>query len=347
MPADAAQAGDAGAPVDAGARRPDASGADLDAATGADAAPGWTEVRGLIHMHSAYSHDGCDEEGVDDAGVVNQSCVDELRAMPCENHLSFVALTDHPSNMKAHSMLEDLLYQPGDELVRDAQDQPVGNLVTCPDGHPVLFMVGFESTHTAPLGLHRVPQDETLFGPLLDSVPLAEAQARVQGLKDLGAVAAIVHSEETDLSAQQLLDSGVEAMEWYNVHASILALTGSDQIGGKALAVFDLLKKFEPFLLGSKSGADPDLVSLALLPEMPMGGIDKWNEVQRTRRVTGMLGSDIHRNVSVDPVCSGAWQYVCQGAAALYPSTLTLLVNGGPLILSDGQRLDSYARIGR
>ncbi|HEY3450660.1 MAG TPA: hypothetical protein VGK67_30165 [Myxococcales bacterium] len=345
----AAQHADAASSADAAALAgSDAATPGLDAAEpGPDAGPAWTEVRGLVHMHSAYSHDGCDSQGFDDAGVLNRSCVDELRAMPCDNHLSFVALTDHPSNMKEHTLLEDLLYQAGDQLALDGQGEPIGNLITCPDGHQVLFMVGFEGTHTAPLGLHRVPQDPALFGSLVDSAPLAENQATVQGLKDLGAVAAIVHSEEPDLSAQRLLDSGVEAMEWYNVHASILALTGSDQIGGEALAVLDLLKSFEPFLLGSKSGANPDLLFLSILPNMPAGGFDKWNQVQLTRRVSGMLGSDIHRNVSVDPVCSGAWKYVCQGAAALYPNTLTLLVNGGPVVLSDGDRLDSYGRIGR
>src|SRR5262249_33750099 len=53
-----------------------------------------------------------------------------------------------------------------------------------------------------------------------------------------------------------------------------------------------------------------------------------------------------HQNVSVAPLCKGAVaQAACQLAGAAYPNVLTALANGGPLLLDDGQRIDSYARV--
>ncbi|MFH1438556.1 MAG: hypothetical protein ABIJ56_22800, partial [Pseudomonadota bacterium] len=76
-------------------------------------------------------------------------------------------------------------------------------------------------------------------------------------------------------------------------------------------------------------------------------GFDKWREVQEMRPITGTLGNDAHRNVGVDPVCSGIMQPVCEAVAMLFPNSLTLLITGGSIILSDGDRVDSYARISR
>ena len=55
----------------------------------------------------------------------------------------------------------------------------------------------------------------------------------------------------------------------------------------------------------------------------------------------------MHQNVSVDPLCTGTWSIACGIAAELYPNALTLLASGGEIVLNDGDRLDSYARIER
>jgi hypothetical protein len=237
----------------------------------------------------------------------------------------------------------------GDELLYDG-DVPIANRITCPDEHVVLFAVGYESTHTLPLGLHRHVAPEFYAG-LTDADPLADASALVAALQTAGAVVGVAHSEENDLSAARIIEVGLDAMEWYNPHGNFKTALGGDSIGGDPQAVFDLLEGLLPFMAGSNSGAHPDLVYLKLLPAWPVEGFAKWREVLRGRPITGLFGSDVHQNVSVDPICAQndpLLQAACVAAAeAVLPEALAGLVDGGTLTMSDGERLDSYARIFR
>lgn len=303
-------------------------------------------VRGLIHMHSPYSHDACDGHGLE-GGVPDAVCMAELRAAPCIAGLDFVALTDHPDYMRDYPLEDDMLYMPalGDSLVMDGDD-PVANRVDCPDGSEVMFTVGFESNHSMPLGFRRHMPSPDLYEGIDDTTPLDRALELNAAVEAAGAVKGVVHSEGPEISAGRIDEAGFEAMEWYNTHANIMELIGGDTITGEPADVINTLGILEDFLIGS-SGPHPDLVLVAALPMMPMEGFAKWEEVQRGRPITGLLGSDAHRNVSVDPVCSGIWQTLCELLATLYPSTLTLLISGGAIVLNDGDRIDSYQRIAR
>ncbi len=99
-----------------------------DAST-ADAGPPspYTETRGLIHMHSIYSHDACDGEGFT-SGKPNLQCLKELREAVCQNGFDFMFLTDHPSNMKDYTLQQDMLHDAaaGDTLVLD-KGKPIAN----------------------------------------------------------------------------------------------------------------------------------------------------------------------------------------------------------------------------
>ena len=168
----------------------------------------WPARRGVLHVHSPFSHDACDGEGLKD-GVPNKPCADDLRAAACEVGLDFVLLTDHPSFMQDYPF-EDLLgARKGDELLYDG-NVPVANRITCPDDHVVLFAVGYESTHTLPLGLHHHVAAEFYAG-LTDDAPLADASALVAALQGAGAVVGIAHSEEDDLSAARIIEIGLDA----------------------------------------------------------------------------------------------------------------------------------------
>ncbi len=326
-----------------------------DPATGdnapADSDPGlpvWREVRGVVHVHSPYSHDACDGNGLS-AGEPNASCLADLRLAACAAGLDFVALTDHPSFMRDYAFTADLLYNPnaGDALV-DGSSGPLANRLHCPDGHTVLVTVGYEATHTMPLGLeHHVAAAH--YAGLTDATPLSDAQALVGALEAAGAVTAIAHSEESDLSAARILEAGIDAMEWYNPHGNFKTALGGDTVSGDATQVLGLLGDFGPFVQGSTSQAHPDLVYLLLLPSWPQAGFDKWREVLRTRTVTGLLGSDVHQNVAVAPLCTQSdplQQAACIAAAeALLPPWLASLIGGGTIVLSDGQRLDAFARV--
>lgn len=320
-----------------------------EASTGAPQEPDpWTVHRGIMHLHSPYSHDACDGAGLMD-GVPNPGCLADLRAALCDTGLDFALLTDHPAHMQEHPFEQVLLYSEadGDELVM-TRDGALANRLRCPDDRRVLLAAGYESTHTMPLGLHH-HVDAKLYAGLTDAVPLAEAKALVEGLKAGGAVVAMAHSEEDDLSAARIVEVGLDAMEWYNPHGNFKTVLGGDSISADPAQLLELLQGLLPFMAGSKSGAHPDLVYLRLLPSWPVEGFKKWREVQRSRAVTGILGSDVHQNVAVAPICDNpnpVLQTACVAAAqAVLPEALAGLVTGGTIDMSDGGRLDSFARI--
>jgi hypothetical protein len=324
------------------------------------------EARGLIHMHSIYSHDGCDSQGFIN-GKPNTQCLKELRDAVCANGFDFMFLTDHPSNMKDYTLQQDVLYDAaaGDKLVLDKSGKAIANRVTCSGGQQVLISAGFEAEHMMPLGLHAMPPTPTssLYDGVTDSTASSKVQAQVAGLKALGAVVAMVHSEETNISASTIDAGGFEAMEWYNIHASILQLLSKDLLSvdvKNIAALTELVKKLValgPFVTKSASAPHPDLVYLLLLDKLPQGGFDKWRAVQKKRHITGVLGSDIHRNVTVDgSMCAGALQLVCVGGLALVESAMgvklpaaikNVLLKGGTIDLTDGDRVDSYDRLMR
>ena len=85
------------------------------------------EIHGVVHMHSPYSHDACDGQGLT-AGVPNASCLADLRAAPCKDGLDFIALTDHPAHMNEYEPTQNVLYDAaaGDVLVKDATGAVIG-----------------------------------------------------------------------------------------------------------------------------------------------------------------------------------------------------------------------------
>lgn len=322
-----------------------------DATTGAPVDPDpWALRRGIMHLHSPYSHDACDGAGLKN-GVPNAPCLADLRAALCETGQDFAFLTDHPVHMQEHPFDRVLLYSQseGDELVM-TREAALSNRMRCADDRRVLVSAGYEATHTLPLGLHH-HVDAKLYASLTNEVPIEEAKALVAGLKAGGAVVAMAHSEESDLSAARIVEVGLEAMEWYNPHGNFKTVLGGDSISADPAGLLELLQGLLPFMAGSKSGAHPDLVYLRLLPSWPVEGFSKWREVQRSRAVTGILGSDVHQNVAVDPLCDNdnpVLQAACVAAAqAILPEALAGLVTGGTIDMADGRRLDSYARIMR
>lgn len=323
----------------------------------------YQEVRGLIHLHSIYSHDGCDDQGFIN-GQPNTQCLQELRDALCTEKFDFVMLSDHPSHMSDYTLVEDMLHEAaaGDQLVQH-QGKPIANRITCSNGHQALVSVGFESKHMMPLGLFDKPSMDDLYLGIDDSSDLTQVKQQVQALKDLGAVVAMVHSEEPDISASVIDDGGFEAMEWYNIHANFSTLIGKDTLSADVNNIPQLttlvskILGLNDFMTNDPSGSHPDLVYLLFLDVMPTEGFDKWRTVQQSRSITGILGSDIHRNVVVDAsMCAGVMQLVCAGALALVEGSLgsplsdgikNLLLQGGNIIMSDGERVDSYARLMR
>src|SRR5438067_11991814 len=61
---------------------------------------GLTPARGIIHLHSPYSHDACDNHPRDaTTNAPNEACLEDLRTALCVDKIDFAALTDHDDTM--------------------------------------------------------------------------------------------------------------------------------------------------------------------------------------------------------------------------------------------------------
>jgi len=262
-------------------------------------------------------------------------------------------------------MTEILLYDAvkGDKLVQH-NNQPIASLMKCPGGHQVLISAGFEAKHMMPLGLHRQLTEDKYYGGVDDQDPMTWINEQVKALKDHGAVVSMVHSEEKDISASTIDKGGFEVMEWYNIHANFSVILDKDIIKldieniPRLTSLLTTLVNLKDFLLGTTNGPHPDLIYLTILNSLPWSGFEKWQQVVKSRPITGVLGSDIHQNVSIDAsICNGPiGQLACTTAINLVADSLgikipaivsQLLISGGKIVLSDGDRIDSYQRLMR
>ncbi len=309
-------------------------------------------LRTVVHIHSAFSHDACDNWITDHDGDVNQTCIGQLRAALCASGLDVAFLTDHPARMKDHTF-EELLFiekTKGDvPVLKDGA--PIANRIQCPAGsglpaHELEIMVGYETTHTMPVGLYRHYTDTTSEGQAdNDDVPFALARAAIDNAHAVGGIVVNAHSEEDSISAQRLIDVGVDAMEIYNLHANFLTITGQGSSGLKPN--IGRVLKLENFLGDAATSPDSDLALMVMLDIQPEQAFLKWQAVLGQKHVTGLLGNDVHQNVVLPQLCAVGSDYagLCDGLKDQYPKLTKLLTDGGPVILSDGKRIDDYTRM--
>jgi hypothetical protein len=342
--------------ADAGSTSPDGGSPDAGLTSpDAGSKPEWQTVRVALHLHSAVSHDACDGHSRDGGALasLDQTCLAELKDALCASRIDVALLTDHPRYMDARPFDEALLYQPerGETLLDPTSDGATGVRLPCPNGADALLAAGFEGTHTMPLGLHHHLGAADYGTPTDSTTAPADAESLLSSVHAAQGIYFTAHSEGPDLPAALLETVPTDGMEWYNVHGNFLALFSGDVIGqatdlAHIADLIDALRGLEPFLAGSPD-AQPDLVYLSLLEAgFPEAGLEKWYEVLGHRFIAGGLGNDVHQNVSVKPLCQGAAaQAICAAVAGAYPNLLTALAAGGTLQLSDGERIDSYARV--
>ena len=238
---------------------------------------GLREVRGLIHAHTAYSHDACDGEPFDKEGKINVACIEDFRRDICTVGHDFVFMTDHPTHFKDHPFPDVLHYNAaaGDKLV-ERNGKAIANQMACKDGHTVLLIPGTEGGMMA-VGLDGHIEDETLRAKTYGGDDLAAREAFIAA----GAHVLAQHTE--DWTAAQLGEAGWAGFEMYNLHANMMA-----RIKEAGLMV--------PTMLNEKETMEPDLLLLPLVEEDPRY-LKTWAEVAEAghRRVTTM-GTDCHRN---------------------------------------------------
>jgi hypothetical protein len=272
-------------------------------------ARGLIDVRGLVHAHSVFSHDACDDAPRDEqTGALNASCLEDFRRGVCQARHDFVMLTDHAAHFKEYEFPEVLLHQPehGDELVMRGGD-PVANWAGCEDlasatpenraawSGRTLLMAGSE-TGPMPVGLERhlgTTADER------DAAYQTKSAAAVDALHQVGAVVLAAHTE--DWSPDELLALGLDGFEMYNLHAN--AILGA---GG----VFQVAK----YASDPEASITPDLALLPIVGE-DHRYLERWGSVlARGGHPVTTMGTDCHRN-------------------------------SFPMLLSDGERIDSYRRM--
>ena len=315
---------------------------------------GWLLGKTVVHIHSAFSHDACDGE-VSKTGNLNQTCLGQLRDGLCAAGLDVAFMTDHPSTMNDRKF-EDLLFfdaAKGDKLV-GPDKAPYGNVMQCPatlawPAHELVVTVGFEATHLMPVGLHsHVTMTAMEGGNLSDDVTLADARARVDMAHAAGGLVVNAHSEQDEIGWQRLVDLGVDAMEIYNIHANFNTVLGkSSGVSGAPKLNLGRIFELENFLGDPKDSPDPALLLMVMLDLQPEAAFTKWQQVLAHKHVTGVIGNDVHQDVTLDAYCGpgGQFEGACDGFKDQYPHLVKLLTEGGTPMLADGARIDSYPRM--
>ncbi len=323
-----------------------AEGIGADSTTDASDAPfpldptqrGQVELRGIIHLHSALSHDGCAPDGYEDNGGPDPDCLAELRAAPCASGIDFMMMTDHPGHLKDHSYLEGIQHQEGDEVAKDKDGKPFANRITCPEGSLVphtWVYYGTEGSKNMPVGVSGPDVPPEIYSVSYgDSTPLEEVQAAVAKAHELDGIALAVHTEESNISAERIAAVPLDGMEVYNLHANLMA----------ALENLDTLFKLDKFLAGAEGGPASDLSVMLFLDQVDKS-VEKFDWVSARVRLASVVASDIHRNVEIPALCPGGIEgSVCEGFAKDYPNFATFAMKGGAVTLADGDRMDSWGR---
>lgn len=267
---------------------------------------GLVPARGIVHLHSVYSHDACDGAPRDGSGVPNEPCLQDLRTALCTDRIDFANLTDHDGSMADEAFGTLFNMRGSDQPVLDpATGDQIASRMTCDDGHQVLWTVGGENDLMPIMLHHHVPGDAAARHATYNAVDAAAMTA----FRDAGALDWIAHTEQHDLAQLRALQP--DGIEVYNLHANI-----DPKIRGPYLNLDPegAISAAVQFADTTNQGLEPDLALLSFLePNQP--AIDRWDQLLADGgRMTVTAGSDAHENAL-------------------------------PILLADGERGDSYRRV--
>ncbi len=268
---------------------------------------GLVPARGIIHLHSPYSHDACDGKPRDETtGAVDEDCLADLRAALCDTRMDFAALTDHDDSM-ADESFETLFSKRGtDELVRDNAGDIIANRIMCPNGHQVLLSVGGEN-ELMPIMLDRHPEGRTVSE--LHDLYNSESAASNDIFRSVGGIAWIAHAEQRSVDLLRTL--APDGFEIYQLHANIDPDIRSDFLG---LSSSGAIRAVAEYADVNDTVLEPDLAFVSFVSPSD-NAIAKWDQLLgEGMRVSGSGGTDAHQNAL-------------------------------PIILRDGERGDSYRRM--
>ncbi len=64
----------------------------------------WSPVRAILHVHSVFSHDACDNNPQDADERPNEACLNRFRAALCQSNIDAAFLTEHDRYLVRASM---------------------------------------------------------------------------------------------------------------------------------------------------------------------------------------------------------------------------------------------------
>jgi hypothetical protein len=266
---------------------------------------GLQPARGLIHLHSPYSHDACDGEPRP-GGVPDETCLSHLRAALCTTKMDYAALTDHDDSMADEAFETLFNMRGGDEAVRDGGGAQIASRLACPDGHRLLIMVGGEND-LMPVMLDRHPTAADVAER--HAIYNGDDVATVAAFRDAGGLVWIPHSESR--TVDHIREIAPNGLEVYQLHANIDPDIREDHLG---LPGYTAIAAVAEFADTAPTAPEPDLAILSFLaPNQP--ALDRWDQLLgEGLRLVGSGGTDAHENAL-------------------------------PIMMRDGERGDSYRRM--
>lgn len=256
---------------------------------------GLTPVRGIVHLHSPYSHDACDGMPRAADGTPNEPCLANLRAALCTTKIDYANLTDHDDTMADEAFVTLFSMRGTDQAVMRGADQ-IASRIVCEDGHQVLVTVGGENE------LMPIMLDRHVAGTVAErhATYNGSAPTDATAFRDAGGLVWVAHTESKSLDLLRAVRP--DGIEVYNLHANIdpdirVDYLGLDASGAIAAAV--------EFADTNPGHPEPDLAMLAFLtPNQP--AIDKWQALlSEGYRIAVTAGSDAHENAIPIPLADG------------------------------------------
>lgn len=238
--------------------------------------------RGIVHLHSHYSHDACDGEPMPD-GVPDEACLADLRAALCDNAIDYAFLTDHPAHAASQPYEDLLLVRDGDEVI-----DGIANRMACPNGQRPLLMPGIED-ELMPVGLDA---HAGAVGAEAEAIYGAATAASIDAERAAGALVLQAHTESQALrTLEDRQAAGLAGVELFNLHAMVDPDIRAEALG---LDATDWLGDVGTFLTG-QTDAEPDLVFLGFYQEQAVS-IERWEALGALGPVVATAGTDAHQN---------------------------------------------------
>jgi hypothetical protein len=272
---------------------------------GTGSARGLTTARGIVHLHSPYSHDACDGMPRNASGMPNEPCLQSLRNALCTDRIDYAALTDHDDSMADEEFATLFNMRGTDTPVMNGAGQQIASRIHCENGHQVQVTVGGEND------LMPIMFDRHVPGTAQERHAIYNGRSApaIQAMRDAGALIWVAHTEQT--TTEELRTYAPDGIEVYNLHANVDPDIRKDFLG---LPASGAIANAVEFADTNEGGPEPDLALLSFLePNMP--ALTRWNELlAEGRHVAATAGSDAHENAL-------------------------------PILLADGERGDSYRRV--